>query len=257
MSYVTTKKQNRILLIALVILLTAAAILIAVTGGANKSKPNSLDKETGNSLETNPPSPSEDALSKLFPQKDSETKAGVNSPKPAETAKKDDKPTSAETGESAEVSATVTDKIPDFSRPVNGKVSKEYSMEIPVFSYTMNDYRTHSGVDILCAAGTSVVAPADGVVGQVWEDPMMGICLNLIHSGGAVTTFKGLAPETMDFISAGTEVKMGQAIAASGQTALIECGDEPHVHMELAINGELVNPADYMVFEYQSTAYED
>lgn len=259
MAYTTTKKQNRILLIALVILLTAAAILVAVTGSANRSKPKTppLDNAETGSAETLPPSPSEDALGKLFPPKGSETESGTKPPKPAETAKKDGKPTSAETEVSTEVSVTVKDELPDFARPVNGKVSKEYSMEIPVFSCTMNDYRTHAGVDLLCEVGTSVLAPADGIVGQVWEDPMMGICLNLIHSGGAVTTFKGLAPETMDFITAGTEVKKGQAIAASGQTALIECGDEPHVHMELAVNGELADPAEYMELELLSEAFED
>ena len=260
MAYTTTKKQNRLLLIALVILLTAAAVLVAVTGSANKSKPNNppLDNaETAGAVETNPPSPSEDTLGKLFPPKDSETESGKNSPKPAETAKKEDKHSAAETEASSEVSVTVADRIPEFSLPANGMVSKEYSMEIPVFSCTMNDYRTHAGVDILCETGSSVVAPADGIVGQVWEDPMMGICLNLIHSGGAVTTFKGLAPETMDFISAGTEVKKGQAVAASGQTALIECGDEPHIHMELTLNGELADPADYFPLAYLSESYED
>ncbi len=258
MAYATTKKQNRILLIALVVLLAAAAILIAVTGSANKSKPTTppLDNaETGNTAET--ASPSEDALSKLFPPKETELSTPVETVKPSETEKKDDKPTSAETDDSAEVSVTVKDPLPRFSLPVNGKVFKEFAMEVPVFSCTMNDYRTHAGVDILCASGSSVVAPADGIVGQVWEDPMMGICLNLIHTGGAVTTFKGLAPETMGFIAPGTEVKKGQVVGASGTTALIECGDEPHVHMELAIEGELVNPADYMEFEYLSDTYED
>ncbi len=257
MAYATTKKQNRILLIALVILLAAAAILVAVTGSANKSKPGNPPLDN---TETNPPSetsPSEDALSKLFPPKETELSTPAETLKPVKDDKKNDKPSSAETDASAEVSVTVEDKLPEFSLPVNGKVSKEYSMDVPVFSCTMNDYRTHAGVDLLSTPGSSVVAPADGIVGQVWEDPMMGICLNLIHTGGAVTTFRGLAPETMGFIAPGTEVKKGQAIAASGTTALIECGDEPHVHMELAIEGELVNPADYMELEYLSDTYED
>ncbi len=264
MAYVTTQKQNRFLLIALVVLLAAAAVLIAVTGSANKSKsPNPpLDNgaETGKTLDADAKNPDEDALGKLFPEKDSEISSPAEKLTPKETEKKQSKPTSAEPAEtsaSVEVSAEVKDTVPEFSLPVNGKVSKVYSVEVPVFSYTMNDYRTHGGVDILCASGTSVVAPADGLVGQVWEDPMMGICLNLIHSGGAVTTFKGLAPETMNFIAAGTEVKKGQAIAASGQTALIECGDEPHVHMELTVKGELMNPADYFPLELLSDTFED
>lgn len=263
MAYATTKKQNRILCIALVVLLAAAAILIAVTGSANKKKEENppVDNKSSESVnDTSAVEPSEDAIGNLIPGKKTETESETTADetkKSEETQKSEDKKTSSETADAAEVSVNLSDKLPAFIVPVNGVVSKEHSIDVPVFSYTMNDYRTHTGVDIVCELGTSVVAPADGVVGQVWEDPMMGVSLNLIHSGGAVTTFKGLAPETMESIAAGDEVKAGQVIASCGDTALIECGDEPHVHMEMTVNGETVNPADYMNFEYLSTTYED
>ena len=164
MAYATTKKQNRILLIALVVLLAAAAVLIAVTGSANKSKapkpPLDNGAETGNPLDTDVPNPSEDALGNLFPHKDSEISTPAETAEPKDTGKKDDKPTSAEPSEtdSVEASADVKDVLPEFSLPVNGLVSNGYSMEVPVFSYTMNDYRTHNGVDLLCAPrhGTAI-----------------------------------------------------------------------------------------------------
>ncbi len=262
MAYATTNKQNRLLLIALAVLLAAAAMLIAITGSANrteeKNPPVDNGAETGGAAETAAPDPAEDTIGKLFGNDDETAETELEGPakkpddKPAET----DKPVSAETEDVTEASATVTEKLPEFSLPVNGKVSKEHSVDLPVFSYTMNDYRTHTGVDILCDPGSSVVAPADGTIGQVWEDPMMGICINVIHKGGAVTTYKGLAPETVDFIKAGTDVKKGQAIAATGTTALIECGDEPHVHMEMTVNGDVVDPADYFDFEYLSDTFE-
>ncbi len=255
MAYNAETKQNRILLITLVVLLAAAAILIAVTGTQNRTKEDNppVDNrpaETSGAVETDAPETVADTFGKLF-GKTEETDAPETA-KPAET----DKPSAAETDEVAEVSASVTEPLPDFGCPANGVVSKTYSMDVPVFSYTMNDYRTHNGVDILCAVGTSVVAPAEGTIGQVWEDPMMGICLNVIHKGGAVTTFKGLAAETLDFITAGTDVMKGQAIAASGATALIECGDEPHVHMEMTVNGEIVDPAEYIDFDYLTDTFE-
>ncbi len=255
MANATTNKQNRFLLIALAVLLAAAAILIAITGSANRTEekpPVDNRTETQGQAETNVPESTEDAFGKLFGKGEETTAPETAKPKETESPK----PTAAETEEVAEVSAPVTESLPTFIVPVNGMVAKTHSVDVPVFSSTMNDYRTHTGVDILCEAGTSVVAPADGTIGQVWEDPMMGICVNVIHKGGGVTTFKGLAEETVDFISAGTDVKKGQAIAATGTTALIECGDESHVHMEMTVNGEIVNPAEYIEFEYLSDTFE-
>ncbi|MBE6598777.1 MAG: M23 family metallopeptidase [Ruminococcaceae bacterium] len=257
MANTTVNKQNRFLLITLVVLLAAAAILIAVTGSANKKTEDTppVDNktaETSGAVESRNPE-TEDTIGKLFGKTEQESSA-PESEKTAETEKS--KPSAAESDEVKEVSAPVTEPLPSFTVPVNGMVSKTHSIDVPVFSCTMNDYRTHTGVDILCEVGTSVVAPADGTIGQVWEEPMMGICLNVIHRGGAVTTFKGLASETLDFITAGTDVVRGQAIAASGSTALIECGDEPHVHMEMTVNGEIVDPAEYIDFEYLSDSFE-
>lgn len=273
MAYTDTRKQNRILCLALVVLLAAAAVLIAVTGSANRKKEEAppVDNKTAESAENRTdPKDAEDTIGKLIPGKKedgSETAAPAgrkDKAEPKETEKKTDTPdesrkTSAEPveTEAAEVSVTLTDKLPVFSVPVNGVVSKVHSVDVPVFSFTMNDYRTHNGVDLLCEPGSSVVSPAEGTVEQVWEDPLMGICLSIRHSGGAVTTFRGLAPETMDFIKAGTSVRAGQVVAASGTTALIECGDEPHVHVEMTVNGETADPAEYMEFRYLSETYED
>jgi len=267
MAYTDTRKQNRILCLALVVLLAAAAVLIAVTGSANRKKEEAppVDNKTAESAETGTDSEdAEDTIGKLIPGKkedDTETAVPKDKTESGETEKKTDesRKTAAEPDETeaAEVSVTLTDRLPSFNVPVNGVVSKVHSVDVPVFSFTMNDYRTHNGVDLLCEPGSSVAAPAEGTVEQVWEDPLMGICLSIRHSGGAVTTFKGLAPETVDFIKAGASVSAGQVVAASGTTALIECGDEPHVHMEMTVNGETADPADYMEFRYLSETYED
>ncbi len=287
MAYATTKKQNRILCIALVVLLAAAAILIAVTGSANRKKEEVPPVDNKTQTEQSEPEKgkklsepdaqkqsSEDALSgenAVSAGKKPAAQDQANTPNretltddPGETKTEEksktgkDKTTSAEgEADAAEVSAPLDDVLPDFIAPVNGALMKEHSVDVPVFSYTMNDYRTHTGVDLACAAGASVVAPADGTVGQVWEDPMMGISMNLIHKGGAVTYYKGLSAETMDTLSAGKEVRAGEVIASVGDTALIECGDEPHLHFEMSVNGESVDPAEYIHFERLSETYED
>ena len=52
--------------------------------------------------------------------------------------------------------------------------SKDFEIDIPVYSLTMNDYRAHTGIDIAASLGSEVVAASSGIVCRVWSDPMMG-----------------------------------------------------------------------------------
>ena len=186
---------------------------------------------------------------------DNSDKSQTDKPKETEKTPESEK-TSAEE-DAAQVSAPVYPVMPTFSRPVNAPVLKGYSGTTPVFSYTMNDYRIHRGIDFLCVPGTAVCAAADGVVCEVTDDPMMGVCVGISHSGGAVTRYCGLSEESLENISTGAEVKRGQPIGSSGSTALIESAEENHLHFELIVNGKYENPADFMKVEYLSEMTED
>lgn len=145
--------------------------------------------------------------------------------------------------------AVAEDVLPEFLAPVSGVILKENSDTVPVFSDTMNDYRTHAGVDVSAGEGEAVKSAADGVIGAVWEDPMMGTCMTVVHSGGAVSTYKGLNPTLPEGISPGVTVTGGQIIAAVGTSALLEIAEEPHLHFELTVAGENVDPCLHISFE--------
>ena len=49
-------------------------------------------------------------------------------------------------------------------------------------------------------------------------------------------------------IEAGTRVQKGQVIATAGDTALSEISEDSHLHFELSVNGESVDPSDYIEF---------
>ena len=195
MAIASTKKQNRILTVTLLVLLSAVAVLLIVTGQANK-------KETVPGMETNASEtlredtaarPAKNAEEKTAPKTDTdkaaETKPGFlgkDEAKAAETKesekteeKKKDADVTVEE-ELVEVSAPVG-KTPEFVVPAAGSVVKGYAMEVPVFSDTMQDWRVHDGVDIACAVGDTVYAAADGKIGKIWQDPMMGTSLTIIR----------------------------------------------------------------------------
>ena len=130
-------------------------------------------------------------------------------------------------------------------------------MEVPVFSDTMQDWRVHDGVDIACAVGDTVCAAADGKIGKIWQDPMMGTSLTIVHDGGAVSLYQGLAEEFPAPLKAGDSVTAGQVIASCGATALIECAEPDHIHYSLQIGGVSVDPGEYMTLSYATTEPED
>ena len=110
----------------------------------------------------------------------------------------------------------------------------------------MNDYRTHAGIDISAPAGNAVVALTDGVVLDVWNDPMMGMCLSIDHGDGLVSVYKNLDVMFPSGITKGASVKAGQTVASVGNTCLIELADTDHLHFEVKLNGKHVDPAGYI-----------
>ena len=43
-------------------------------------------------------------------------------------------------------------------------------------------------------------------------------------------------------ISVGKEIKAGEIIGAVGKTALVEVGDESHIHFEIKVGGVTIDP---------------
>ena len=135
---------------------------------------------------------------------------------------------------------------PEYSRPVPGAVTKKYSMDTLVFSETMRDYRVHPGVDLEAAVGDDVVAFADGKVVSVTNDYFYGTTVAVEHGYGAVSYYMNLAPELAEGIAAGKEVRSGEKLGTVGGTARIESRDKPHLHFELRIGGNPVDPRNYV-----------
>ena len=149
------------------------------------------------------------------------------------------------------------EELPTFILPVSGIISMDYSDDVQVFSQTMNDYRTHLGVDIKSPIGSNVLAVADGVVTKVWDDPFMGTCGSIQHSGIAVSIYKNLAKDVLDGIVIGSSVKSGDIIGTVGETAMNEIAEEPHLHYELKVNDLYVDPKEHMTLPALDMNCED
>ena len=143
-------------------------------------------------------------------------------------------------GTESGVDDTVIEK-PAFVVPLEGTVTKKYSMNALVYSSTMKDYRTHSGVDIKANEGDPVKAYTAGMVREIYEDDLMGRVVVLEHDYGLCSYYMNLADNLPDGLEVGKEVQAGDEIGYVGTTAVLECGDGPHLHFELTVNDELID----------------
>ena len=144
---------------------------------------------------------------------------------------------------------TGSEGAPDYVLPADGYVLKEFSIDLPVWSMTMEDYRTHTGIDVSAACGSAVYAMTGGVITDISEDPLMGVSMTIIHHDGNTSLYQNLAAELPVGIEEGVTVTAGQTIASVGDTALIEQCETDHLHVEIfTAAGERINPQTLLDF---------
>ena len=128
--------------------------------------------------------------------------------------------------------------------PLNGTVLTVFAVDELVYSETFEDWRTHDGIDIAAAAGTTVLSASAGTVLSVVQDDMMGTTVVIDHGDGYQTTYANL--QAKPTVEAGDSVSAGQIIGAVGTTAAAESAQGPHLHFSVACNGDAINPNDYL-----------
>ena len=133
-----------------------------------------------------------------------------------------------------------------LSSPTVGEMVKGHSHDTPVFSDTLDEWRVHTGIDISAEDGAPVVAAADGMVSAIYDDPMLGRTVEVTHTQNIKTVYSNLTVEDAAFISVGDYVKCGDRIGTVGDTSISELADEPHLHFEVKLGDQAVNPLDYM-----------
>lgn len=223
-------RVNRTVYVTVAVLLIVLSVAIAMTSAANKTKRNTPDASSENNTEFTPGT--DDQTVKPAPDTTSA---------PAVTgAPHTDVLVPAGTD-----NVPVVEEIPTLSLPVNGKVTREHDPSVQVFSPTLEEWRVHLGIDIMAETGAPVCAAADGKIKSVTDDALYGTCVEIEHTAGAVTVYKNLSDALPDGIKAGKTVRAGQLIGAVGDGCIVELSDEPHLHFEMTVNGESVDPMDY------------
>ena len=133
--------------------------------------------------------------------------------------------------------ASTTTKL-DLGISLIGPVSYGYTI---TSRYGPRSSGTHTGLDLAAPTGTNIVAAAGGTVSYVnYSNVSYGNCIKINHGNGIETLY---AHCNELYVSVGETVSQGQLIATVGSTGN---STGPHLHLEIRVNGMVVNPQHYM-----------
>ena len=118
--------------------------------------------------------------------------------------------------------------------PVTGTISSKYGVSSKI------RVSTHTGLDIAATTGTPIKVVADGTVTFAAYSGSYGYLVKVDHGNG-VETWYGHTSKML--VKEGQAVKAGDTIALVGSTGN---STGPHLHFEVRINGEHVNPQKYL-----------
>lgn len=119
-----------------------------------------------------------------------------------------------------------------FFSPLKGIVAKEF-----------NSKTGHFGIGISAAQNDAVKAVQDGAVIYSGWTPEAGNLVVIQHSGNIVSVYKNLS---ITLRKQGTHVTAGEPVGIVGGS--VELGAGKGLEFELWMNGNPVNPKDYIVF---------
>mgnify|MGYP002653942410 CR=1 FL=1 len=98
----------------------------------------------------------------------------------------------------------------------------------------------HYGTDYLAPAGTPVMAVNDGTVVVAGMYPVRGGLVVIDHGAGLTSLY---FHQSRVLVKVGDKVVRGQKIGLVGSTGL---SAGPHLHLELRVRGEGMNPQDWI-----------
>ncbi len=126
-----------------------------------------------------------------------------------------------------------------FLRPISGRITSYYGYRVnPV----TGQYKLHKGIDYAGNYGEPIKASKSGVVEYSGWISGYGNTIILGHGNGVQTLY----PHAQSLnVSYGDTVSQGDIIATVGSTGN---STGPHLHFEIRINGEAVDPLNYIPY---------
>ena len=122
-------------------------------------------------------------------------------------------------------------------KPISGVITSRYGHRSSPGGIGSTN---HKGMDISAKSGTTIKAAATGTVKFAGYKGSLGN-LVIIESEKGIETYYGHCSKI--YVKKGQKVTAGDKIAAVGQTG---AATGPHLHLEIHVNGKVINPQKYL-----------
>ncbi len=130
-----------------------------------------------------------------------------------------------------------------YTLPVSGEVFNPFSNGQMVKNESLNEWRTHNGIDIKAQAGAEIVSAGDGTVANVYEDPVWGYTVEIEHGDRTISIYNGLSSDIK--VKKGDTVKIQQTIGTL-DVVPAESTYDSHLHFAMKQNGKWIDPLEAM-----------
>lgn len=113
------------------------------------------------------------------------------------------------------------------------------------YNKTLDCYYEHVGIDVSAEEGAEVYAIASGTVESITAgDEFNGAQVVIDHGKGVKSSYTFV--KAADELKVGSYVTQGQVVAKVAAPVGNEYKDGAHLHLEMTVNGEYADPADYL-----------
>lgn len=134
--------------------------------------------------------------------------------------------------------------------PVPGytRITSQYGMRVHPIT---GAFKLHTGVDIGAPLGAEFVSAANGIVSKATFNTAYGNMVIVDHGGGVQTLY---AHGDEILVQVGQEISIGTPVLKVGSTGY---STGPHAHFEIRIDGQTINPLDYLLKQNENKEETD
>lgn len=121
--------------------------------------------------------------------------------------------------------------------PIEGEITSYYGQSTEPYSNTKNFQR---GIDMQSYKDTFIRSIDEGVVAEVGESDTLGKYIKISHDSDVFAIYSNCSE---------IKVKEKQNVTKGESIAVFRKDDENYFHFELWVNGDVVDPSDYIEFK--------
>ena len=131
-----------------------------------------------------------------------------------------------------------------MTKPVEGDILQNYAADRLVYNKTLQEWRTHRGIDFKAEAGSDVLCAYVGTISDIKYDPRYGDTIIIDNGAGLSTVYCGV--KISEGIKVGHAIEAGTVLGQISGDIFCEKEEGPHLHFEILQDGKSMDPNLYL-----------